>query len=457
MVYVGVAEYTAVGVHSGPRLDRLPISAFHWRMLALIGAGMFLDGFEIYLAGGVVSLLIKTGWTDLAGSAQFISAGVFGMMIGAWFAGVLGDRFGRKVSYQVNLLIFGLASFAAAAAPSMPFLIAARFVMGIGLGAEIVVGFGTLMEFIPSAHRGRWGAGLSMCENGALFVAAIAGYFILPAIGWRWLFVAVGIAALAVWALRKNMPESPRWLESKGRLAEAELIVAAIEQEVGVSAYVRPDTPSLPVSVSPLSTSLFSRTMLSRLLVGLMVNIGGNAAVYGFIAWVPTFFVKQGLTVTSSLGFTALISLGGPAGAAIGMVIADRLDRKWTTVALSLMAAALGALYPFVSSNVAVSLVGFALVTVIYVFVSVAWAAYIPELFPTQIRLRGAGFCNAGGRLVTTMIPFAVVPLFNSYGVAGVAGLLCGVLIVQALVVAIFGIRTNSQSLEALAPSKATQ
>ena len=148
-------------VNAAARLDRLPISGFHWRLLGLIGAGLFLDGFEIYLAGGVIGLLVKTGWTSLESSAQFISAGVVGMMLGAWLSGILGDRYGRRFSYQLNLLIFGLASFASAAAPSMPFLVAARFVMGIGLGAEIVVGYATLVEYIPPSYRGRWGAGLS--------------------------------------------------------------------------------------------------------------------------------------------------------------------------------------------------------------------------------------------------------------------------------------------------------
>ena len=192
--------------------------------------------------------------------------------------------------------------------------------------------------------------------------------------------------------------------------------------------------------------------MLRRLVLGLILNIGGNATVYGFIAWVPTFFVKQGLTVASSLGFTALMSFGGPVGAVIGILLADRFDRRRMIVALSLLATALGAVYPFAGSNEMVTLVGFALVTVVYVFVSIAWASYVPELFPTELRLRGAGFCNAGGRLAAAAMPFAVVPLFNDFGVAGVAALLCGILIVQATVVGLLGISTNKRPLEALAP-----
>ncbi len=130
-----------VDVNAGARLDRLPICSFHWRILALIGAGMFLDAFDIYLAGGVLGAVLKEGWSTLDLNAAFVSSTFLGMTIGAWLSGILGDRFGRRFSYQVNLAMFGLASIAAAFAPSMYVLIGLRFIIGIGLGAEIVVGY----------------------------------------------------------------------------------------------------------------------------------------------------------------------------------------------------------------------------------------------------------------------------------------------------------------------------
>ncbi len=441
-------------VNAAARLDRLPISGFHWRLLGLIGAGLFLDGFEIYLAGGVIGLLVKTGWTSLESSAQFISAGVVGMMLGAWLSGILGDRYGRRFSYQLNLLIFGLASFASAAAPSMPFLVAARFVMGIGLGAEIVVGYATLVEYIPPSYRGRWGAGLSFFTNFALFASAVCGYFVLPTIGWRWLFIGVGVAAMIVWYMRKGMPESPRWLESKGRNAEAERIVASIERASGVE-----PGGALKIAARAAVTPrpVFSREMLTRFVIGIALNIGGNAAVYGFFVWLPTFFVKQGLTVAHSLAFTAIMSLGGPVGAGIGMLISDRVNRKYLIVGTSLLAALLGFTYPFAGNAALLSLIGFVLITVVYVFVAVAWACYVPEMFPTELRLRAAGACNAVGRLAAAAMPFAVVPLYNDFGVIGVTTLLGAILLAQAIIVAVLGIETNKRPLEALMPEVAEE
>src|SRR6516164_1034259 len=117
-------------VSAGARLDRLPICSFHWRILALIGGGMFLDAFDIYLAGGVLGAVLKEGWSTLQLNATFVSATFIGMTLGAWFSGILGDRFGRRFTYQVNLAIFGLASIAAAFAPTMQALIVFRFLIG---------------------------------------------------------------------------------------------------------------------------------------------------------------------------------------------------------------------------------------------------------------------------------------------------------------------------------------
>src|ERR1700728_5132201 len=174
-----------LAVNAGARLDRLPASRFHYRILALIGGGMFLDAFEIYLQGAVLAALIGIGWSTPAQNANFLSATFAGMVVGAWAAGILGDRYGRRFSYQANLLIFGLASLAGAAAPSIEWLIAARFVMGVGLGAEIVVGYVTIAELVPPSSRGKWGSALAVMTNSALFVSSLVARLVIPNFGWR--------------------------------------------------------------------------------------------------------------------------------------------------------------------------------------------------------------------------------------------------------------------------------
>src|SRR5689334_10381515 len=145
-----------MAVNAGARLDRLPVSSFHYRIFWLVGAGMFFDGYDLYVAGSVLAATISTKFSTLPQNLQFISLTFVGMTIGALITGFLGDWLGRRFTYQINLLIFGLASLAAAFAQDMEQLIICRFVQGLGLGAEIVVGYSTLTEFVPPGSRGRW-------------------------------------------------------------------------------------------------------------------------------------------------------------------------------------------------------------------------------------------------------------------------------------------------------------
>src|SRR3984893_5990246 len=174
----------AVTVNAGARLDRLPISSFHRRIMWLIGIGMFFDGFDIYVAATVLGATVKSGFSTLSQSAQFVSLTFLGMMLGSFLTGFFGDRYGRRFTYQANLAIFGLASLASALAPSMGVLILLRLVMGIGLGAENVVGYSTMTEFVPPQARGKWLGLMSVFVVAGLPVSALVGTLIIPSLGW---------------------------------------------------------------------------------------------------------------------------------------------------------------------------------------------------------------------------------------------------------------------------------
>jgi putative MFS transporter len=234
----------ATSINAGGRLDRLPVSSFHYRIFWLIGAGMFFDGYDLYVAGPVLGAAVGSGFSTPALNGWFLSLTFMGMTLGSLLAGFLGDRYGRRFTYQFNLMIFGLASLAAAFAWNIEVLNALRFVMGIGLGAEIVVGYGTMTEFVPPARRGRWMALMALVVVSGYPVTALLGRLIIPSFGWQPMFAIAGVGALVVWYLRKSLPESPRWLETNGRTAEAETLLQAIEREAAAGRPLPPPVAS---------------------------------------------------------------------------------------------------------------------------------------------------------------------------------------------------------------------
>ncbi|MBV9964952.1 MAG: MFS transporter, partial [Alphaproteobacteria bacterium] len=426
-------------VNAGARLDRLPISRFHYRIFWLIAAGMFFDGYDLYVAGPVLGAALQSKFSTLSQNGWFLSLTFIGMTLGSLLAGFLGDRYGRRFTYQFNLMIFGLASLAAAFAPSIEVLNALRFAMGVGLGAEIVVGYGTMTEFVPPHTRGRWMAFMAFVVVSGLPATAVLGWAIVPSFGWRPLFVIAGIGALIVWYLRKALPESPRWLDANGRSAEAERLLERIESEVGETAPLpRPGAPQPVVQIG--LRDLLSAALLPSMVVGSVVLVTINALIFGFVNWLPTFFVQQGLSITKSFGYTLVIITGSPIGCALGAFACDYFGRKRSLIAAALATIALGAVYPFMHEPASLLTVGFFLIVAIYVQVAILFGVYTPELFPTEVRLRANGICNTLGRAATIVSPFIVVALFRDYGVGGVLSLMIGLLVIQIIVVAGWGI-----------------
>lgn len=445
-------------VNADLRLDNVPVGRFHRRLALLVGLGMFFDSFDNTLSSAVLASLLPTGFSTLELNSLFLSVTFAGLAIGAAFAGWLSDRFGRGFAFQFSLALFGILALCAALAPSMPVLIALRGVMSIGMGAEYVICYGMITEFIPRRRRGRYLGLLGIFGGLGVSLSSIIGWVVIPAWSWRGMFVIGGVGALIAWWLRRNMPESPRWLESRGRHEEAEAVIRRIERESGVA-----DGQASPPPVAHQAgttderaawvpiTVLFSRPVIRRTLMALILTVTCLFGSYVVTGWIPTFFVKQGMTVSKSLGFNAAIMSGYVAGPLLCALIADRLGRRRSIVTFGVLSAIFAGVYPFMTQPALIIAVGFVLVATVAAFLTLGLGT-TPEFFPTAFRFRGGGLAQTVGRIGLIFSPFIVLWLFNSSGVLGVILAVSGMYVAVTLLNAFAGVDTSREALAQIAP-----
>ncbi|HAT4015949.1 TPA: MFS transporter [Citrobacter freundii] len=439
----------------GARLDRLPLSRFHFRIFGIISFSLLITGFLSYSGNVVLAKLVNTGWSNNYLNAAFTSALMFGYFIGSLAGGFIGDYLGRRKAFRINLLIVGASACAATFVPNMYWLIFFRCLMGIGMGALIMVGYASFTEFIPPAVRGKWSARLSFVGNWAPMLSAAIGVVIIALLSWRVMFLLGGMAMLLAWYLSgKYYIESPRWLAGKGKRSEAEKHLMQVESQIELEKNIilpscRNECPSADLSTASGSFwLLFKGPMLRCTLVAITVLIAMNISLYTITVWIPTIFVNSGIDVTKSIFMTAIIMIGAPVGIFIAALIIDRFPRRLFGSFLLIIIALLGYFYSLQTEEWAILSYGLVMIFFLYMYVCFASAVYVPELWPTHLRLRGSGFVNAVGRIVAVFTPYGVAILLTRYGSVTVFIALGVMLVLCALILFCFGIETRKVSLE---------
>ncbi|NKQ51779.1 MFS transporter [Amycolatopsis sp. K13G38] len=434
----------------GRYLDQARVRRPHLKQLALLGGGGFFDAFDIYLSGSVLAAMLAAKFSTVGENATFLSATSFGLLVGTLIAGYLGDRFGRRSTYLYALALYSAATLVTSFAPSHGLIVALRVATGLGLGAVLITGYGTWNEFVPSRRRASWAGVLAMIVNLALPASAIAGLLVIPSLGWRAMFIVCGVPAVLIWLLQmKFLDESPRWLESRGRHEEAYRIARRYN----------PDMPEQPESFPapagkterPDFRALFRKPLGRITAACILIAVCNQIAFYTFQSWVPTYLVGQGLSVQKSLGITVLMQLGAVPGCLIGGLVGDRLGRKWVNAALFVLMGGVGMWYGYSSSTAELIVAGIIWVFLASFAISVQIASYIPELFPTELRLQGSSLANAFARGSVIVTPFLVSSIYGSVGVQGVFLGVLGVCLVGAIAVIVLAPETRQRSLEDIA------
>ncbi len=422
------------------RLDRLPFTRRHLALLGGSGIGWALDAMEIGLISFVIAQLSITWSTDAAGLSWVASAGFAGMAIGAALGGLLADRFGRRNVFAVTLLIYGLASGLSALAWSVGVLIALRFVVGLGLGAELPVASTLVSEFAPKRIRGRVVVILEAFWAVGWIAAALLGFLVIPASadGWRWALLAGALPALWAVVIRWRTPESVRFLESKGRYAEAERIVRRFEQSAGDSERVGYSAVAPPAGPAPAPTrlgDLFAPALRPRTVAIWVVWVTVNFSYYGAFIWLPSLLVEAGYPLVRSFGFTLLITLAQLPGYAASAYLVEKWGRR-LTLAVFLLGSAIAAVFfgfGAVSGSVGQILTFGALMSFFNLGAWGALYAVTPELYPTPLRATGAGWAAGIGRIASIVAPLSVPPLVSLGGPPVVFAVFSAVFLVAAV------------------------
>ena len=424
---------------------------FH-RIVALVAAGMLMDSIDVYIGSAVASSALSTHWSTVGQNSTFLSAGFLGLLVGSLLAGFIGDLKGRRVAYQINLLLFGGFTLLGAFAPNMAVLSLCRLGAGLGLGAEIVTGFAMVNEFAPIERRGRWCAIVSLVANCGVPVAMLLCAWIIPRWTWRPLFVGIGIIAGVIWWLRRDVPESPRWLAVHGRFDEAEAIVKQLEANGSAlddpQFKERHDTDRADDRNQPMSArEQRNRSLGICLLVAIVAVAATNVCSYAFTSWVPTILVKRGINLSSSLWTSTLMMLGAPFGCLIGSLLLDHIGRKKVIVPAFGLTAVFGLLYAAQTSAVGAIVVGFLLTMSLYVLMASVVAVYAPELFSTKVRFRSVGLANAIAKLLNVLMPMIVGWMLVAMGANSIFVSISVIAVVAMVIVGVFGVETSRRSV----------
>jgi len=454
-----MSDATGTSLSTAARLDRMPITRLHIMAVVCVGLGLFFDTYEVFLAG-TLSGALKQHFQLGADPLKAVLASAFvGQFLGAIFLGRLADRIGRRRAFLLNLGIYSLFSLVGGIAPNVEVLVASRFLAGVGLGAELALADAYLADLLPARLRGRFTALAYTVGFLGVPTAGFLASVLVPTTpfgvdGWRWMFLLGALGAAVVWALRRMLPESPRWLESVGRHDEADALMTAWEDSARRSgkALPEPDTTSAPVVVAeklPVS-AIFSARFRRTTIMAWILNFCSAFGYYGFGTIAPLVLAAKGYSIVASLAYLGFIFVGYPLGSALSLPIVERVERKVLIALTATGMAVAGLLFGYSQSVPMVILWGFVFTLVSNIY-SNAYHVYHGEIYPTGLRATGAGVAYSISRLTTAALPYVLLPalVIGPEFVFGIVAVALAVLVVDVLVL---GPRTTGKALESVTP-----
>jgi putative MFS transporter len=432
----------------GRSLDDAKISPLHIRAIALIAAGYFFDVIDLIVLGSLIPDMVQSKFATPAEAALVGSATVLGMFLGAAGQGEFSDRWGRKTVYQFNLLIFGIFTILGALAPTVTWLMAARFVAGVGLGGEQPLAFAYAGEYSPKLIRGRILAIVHFI--GGACVWPIASLFTLAfrdSIGWRGVWIVIGIGALIVWLFRFTLPESPRYLATHGKGQQA----LDVLKRLGIPGPAEPLATSAASDTRSDPFALVFRMFPRRVIAGMICFSAFFGVAIGLGTWLPNIMTEKGFTITKSLTFTFGMTLAVPCASLFMMYALDKFGRKITSACAYVAAGIMAVVFASAGTDTELLVAGFIMIFFIQVAGN-AMQIFASEVFPTNARASGFGWAAGVGRLATAGIVPAILWIRTGWGLTAVFVCLAVVLLIAAVAVTQLGPESRQKGLDEIAP-----
>lgn len=448
---------SSVDVNTGVKLknnyfDGLPVTGNHLGIFLLIILAYFFEQLDNNNFSFVAPALIKNWGLKMEDIAHITSLYFVGMTLGGLLGGVISDFVGRRKAFLGSIVIFSVASIVNGFANDLTTFAISRAITGFGIFCMMVVSIAYISEMSPGESRGKW-------QN----MTAGIGFLAMPVIGviarmvvpmgpeaWRWIFYMGGIGLIGFLFGLKYLKESPRWLVSKGRIAEAEQVMFELTgRQIDLSDTAKKVQPR--ESVKEVLIGMFSGGYIKRTVVLLVSFVSVCIPGFMFMAWTPTLLQQKGFSLEQSLFASSLIILGAPIGCFLSSFISDKGGRKIPIGVMALCWAGLSLVFANLGNNLTIIIAVGMFMNAFNLAASFTLFSYVAESYPTKMRNTATGFHNAMGRLAVAGSQLTVPIIYAKFGFAGVFTTMATFLVILGFTVLVFGARTGGKSLEEVA------
>ena len=431
------------------RLERLPFSRWHRNLFILCFLGVMFDAADFALFGMALPPVAREFGLNPAQAGLLATVGLVGAFLGALFWGTISDYIGRRTSFASTIGIFSVFTGLVAVSWNVLSLSVFRFISNFGLGGEVPVAVALTAEFAPGRIRGRMAGGMAVGFPTGLAVAALVAYFVMPVWGWRAVFVVGVVPAVLLFFVRLVMPESVRYLLSRGRVAEAEATVANIERK----ALAGQPAPAAPVAAAVCEEergitvlALLTPERRQRTILLWIVSFCFLWASNGIIFMLPTILRERGFPLNQILIFLLVQAVAAIVGYAACSFLIDRFGRRPVLF-----------LYYFVGAFFHLWFAEATGVWIYFAIAAVGWVnpgvygsngVYVSELYPTHLRATAVGWFFGIGRIGSFLAP-TVVGFMLQYGAgAWVLHTFALTFLIAAIALWFVGVETKGKVLE---------